>query len=147
MGKMMKKTTIFFLITLFITGCSSMEKQDTENFSFKCPDKPNCVSSKADDKAHKIEPIRYSGDYQKAMDKIYRIIKSFPRSEIKSKTNKTIHAIFKSVIFRFKDDLFIEVDEENMVINIKSASRTGYSDFEVNRKRVEKIKKLFASKI
>jgi len=45
----------------------------------------------------------------------------------------------------FVDDLEFYFSKEN-VIQVRSASRLGYSDFGVNRKRVEKLRELFAAK-
>ena len=46
-------------------------------------------------------------------------------------------AIFTSVIFKFVDDLEIRIDSTPEVIHIRSASRVGYSDMDVNKKRME----------
>jgi uncharacterized protein (DUF1499 family) len=37
-------------------------------------------------------------------------------------------------------------DDETKVINVRSASRTGYSDLGVNRRRVEEIRKRFIAR-
>ena len=54
-----------------------------------------------------------------------------------------IHAEFISFIFRFVDDVEFYFDDEQKLIQIKSASRVGYSDLGVNRRRIEKIRKQF----
>ncbi|MDX2502232.1 MAG: DUF1499 domain-containing protein, partial [Deltaproteobacteria bacterium] len=41
------------------------------------------------------------------------------------------------------DDVEFYLDDVQKVIQIKSASRTGYSDLGVNRRRLEKIRTLF----
>jgi uncharacterized protein (DUF1499 family) len=56
-----------------------------------------------------------------------------------------LHATFTSRIFRFVDDLELRLDGENGIIHLRSASRTGYSDFGVNRKRAEQFQALFRS--
>ena len=57
--------------------------------------------------------------------------------------NTALHAEFRSRIFRFVDDVDLQLD--GRVVQIRSASRTGYSDLGVNRKRVEAIRQAFAS--
>ncbi len=42
---------------------------------------------------------------------------------------------------RFVDDLEARLDIDAGLIHMRSASRTGYYDFNVNRKRVEQIRK------
>jgi len=54
-----------------------------------------------------------------------------------------LHATFRSSLFRFVDDVSCRLDDENNRIHIRSASRVGYSDFGVNRKRVEQLRKQF----
>lgn len=56
-----------------------------------------------------------------------------------------LHAVFTSRIFRFKDDLELRMDRENRIIHLRSASRTGYSDFGVNRKRAEQFRNFFTA--
>ena len=54
-----------------------------------------------------------------------------------------IRAEFVSAIFRFVDDVEFYLDDRKKVIHVKSASRVGYSDLGVNRRRVENIRKKF----
>jgi uncharacterized protein (DUF1499 family) len=54
-----------------------------------------------------------------------------------------IHAEFTSAFFRFVDDVEFYFDSEAKIIHMRSASRIGYSDFGVNRKRLEKLRSLF----
>jgi uncharacterized protein (DUF1499 family) len=56
-------------------------------------------------------------------------------------------ATFTSAIFKFVDDLEIRIDLTQEVIHIRSASRVGYSDMGVNKKRTELLKKLFNNEV
>ncbi|MBN2243722.1 MAG: DUF1499 domain-containing protein [Acidobacteria bacterium] len=51
---------------------------------------------------------------------------------------------YTSRLFRFVDDVEFYLDDERKVIDFRSASRTGYSDLGVNRKRMETIRKKYA---
>jgi uncharacterized protein (DUF1499 family) len=51
------------------------------------------------------------------------------------------HAVFTSGLFRFKDDFEAVLDGSR--IEIRSASRAGTSDMGQNRKRVERIRRLY----
>ena len=108
-----------------------------------CPESPNCVSSLAKDKKHFIEPIPYSGENAATQHKLLEILHSFNRARVVRIEEGYIHAEFVSSIFRFVDDVEFYFDDEKKIIHIKSASRTGYFDFGVNRRRMEKIRKLF----
>jgi uncharacterized protein (DUF1499 family) len=55
-----------------------------------------------------------------------------------------LHAEATSLIFRFVDDLECVLDRAANVIHVRSASRVGHGDMGVNRKRVERLRQLFA---
>lgn len=113
----------------------------------ECSTKPNCVSSMTKDKPHFVEPFVYSGDLNKAKTAITEIIKSHDRTDIISDTDNYIHAVFKSKLFRFADDVEFLIDDKNKIIHVRSASRVGYSDMGVNRKRIENLRVLFQQKM
>jgi uncharacterized protein (DUF1499 family) len=54
-----------------------------------------------------------------------------------------IHAEFRSRLFGFVDDVEFSFDEDPKTVHLRSASRTGYYDFGVNRKRMERIRAQF----
>jgi uncharacterized protein (DUF1499 family) len=54
-----------------------------------------------------------------------------------------IHAECTSWLFRFTDDVEFALDDAQKIIQVRSASRVGYSDLGANRKRVETIRRLF----
>jgi uncharacterized protein (DUF1499 family) len=62
------------------------------------------------------------------------------RTVITNETSNTLHAQATSLVFRFVDDIDLIWDADAKVIHIRSASRTGYGDFGVNRKRVEMLR-------
>ncbi|RTZ73074.1 MAG: hypothetical protein DSZ00_05330 [Gammaproteobacteria bacterium] len=47
--------------------------------------------------------------------------------------------------FRFVDDIELRLEEDEGVVQVRSASRVGRSDFGVNRKRVERLRAGFRS--
>jgi len=56
-----------------------------------------------------------------------------------------LHAEARSLLFRFVDDVEFLFDADKQVIHVRSASRTGYSDLGVNRRRVERIRRAFSN--
>jgi uncharacterized protein (DUF1499 family) len=62
------------------------------------------------------------------------------RSNIVTVGDDYIHAEFTSAFFRFVDDVEFYFDSDAKTIHMRSASRIGYSDFGVNRKRLDDIK-------
>ena len=57
-----------------------------------------------------------------------------------------IRVEFRSVMFKFVDDVEFLFDDDQNVIHVKSASRVGYYDFGANRKRVEHIRSIFEAR-
>ena len=99
------------------------------------PNKPNCVSSRADtaDRQHYIEPLAGTLADAKAW------IEAQPRTKILVEEDGFLHTTFRTAFFGFTDDVHIEVEGDTL--HVRSASRVGYGDLGVNRKRVEALRK------
>ncbi|MBC2713990.1 MAG: DUF1499 domain-containing protein [Desulfobacteraceae bacterium] len=128
---------------VFSTGCKSPTIGLDNNALKPCPGSPNCVSSMAEDPSHHVEPFRYEGTAEDAGKKLISIIDSTRRAQVVTSESNYIHAEFKSMIFRFVDDVEFYFDNQAPIIHVRSASRVGYSDLGANRKRVEKIRQQF----
>lgn len=112
-----------------------------------CPNRPNCVSSQSTDPRHAVEPLRYDIPAGKAHQKLLKVLKNMPRTKVVKEKANYIHAECKSRFLRFVDDLELLFDDNDAVIHIRSASRVGYSDLGVNRKRVEQLRLDFDSEL
>jgi len=110
---------------------------------YSCAPTPNCVSTQATDDRHKIEPLNYSTSQEEAKTTILEIINSLKRTKIITETKDYIHVEFRTALFRFVDDVEFYFDDTSKKIHFKSASRVGYSDMGINRKRMENIRNLF----
>jgi len=108
-----------------------------------CPDKPNCVCSLATDKRHRIAAIAFQGGTARAQALMRTLILSMPRTRIVEEQPGYLHFTATSWLFRFVDDIEMVFDPIDQHIEIRSASRKGYSDLGVNRKRVEKLRRMF----
>jgi uncharacterized protein (DUF1499 family) len=108
------------------------------------PRKPNCVSSQADptDTQHYIAPIGFAGDPATAMKKLRDVIEDQPGAEVIESRPDYLYAEFTSKLMGFVDD--VEFYNDGKAIQVRSASRLGYSDLGANRKRVEAIRKAFS---
>lgn len=105
-----------------------------------CPDSPNCVSTQADptDKTHYIAPVAYTGDAAQVVAAIEDAVTSNGGSVV-AKTENSVEALFVTKLFRFKDDVSFELDEEAGMLHFRSASRVGHSDLGTNRKRMDAL--------
>ena len=140
---------IVYLSILFLTagavlaGCGKSPIGINNNRLMPCPSSPNCVSSQETKASHSVEPIRYTVSRKQAKDAVISILEDFPRTRVATIHDNYIHAEFRSRIFSFVDDMEFLFDEDAPLIDIRSASRVGYSDMGVNRKRVEAFRERF----
>ena len=105
-----------------------------------CPSSPNCVSSQASDN-HAIAPLRFSGDAEAALRKLKAVVEGMPRTRIIESKPGYLYAEFSTALMGFVDD--VEFYCDGAAIQVRSASRLGYSDLGVNRKRVDAIREAF----
>ena len=111
-----------------------------------CPNKPNCVSSQAPpgDKQHYIEALTYSGEPAQARERLELAIAGMKRGRTVVREANYWRAEFTSALLRFVDDVDFLFDDNARRIDVRSASRVGYSDLGVNRRRMEEIRRRFA---
>ncbi|MBT7152642.1 MAG: DUF1499 domain-containing protein [Deltaproteobacteria bacterium] len=137
------------LILMTLSSCAG-RKPDTVGVHNQqlsnCPDSPNCVSSTVQDQEHQIAPFHVKGKSDIIWSQLLQTIDSFPRCLMITKTDVYLHMECKSLIFRFVDDLELLLTPTTGIIDIRSASRLGKSDFGVNRKRVESLRQVLLNK-
>jgi len=110
-----------------------------------CPDRPNCVSSQATDARHAIAPLAFRGDAAAAQTALATAIRAMPRHLLAAQQPGYLHAEFSSAIMGFVDDAEFVVDGQARIVHVRSAARLGYSDFGVNRRRIETLREAFAA--
>lgn len=138
-----KAVRLFSLFGVFACHIVTAAPSATRGRLAPCPDKPNCVSSRATDSAHAIAPLRYDTAADEAMRRLRQVVSAMPRARIVTATGDYLHVEFTSTIWRFVDDVEFAVDEVARLIHVRSASRVGHYDFGVNRRRAEAIRTAF----
>jgi len=108
-----------------------------------CPDSPNCVSSLATGDDHHIAPMAYGGDRAAARLRLLAALSQLDNAEIVEDTRGFLRVKVTSALLRFVDDVTFFFDDENSLIQMRSASRSGYYDFGANRRRLENIRELY----
>lgn len=110
-----------------------------------CPATPNCVCSEFKEaKEHFIEPISLQGSSELVMAKLKRTIETMG-GVVTTQTPHYLAATFSTKWMGFVDDVELRLDESSGLVQIRSASRQGYSDMGVNRQRMEQLKRILAS--
>ncbi len=105
-----------------------------------CPHSPNCVSSESIDSTHAIKPFDLVVPGPEAWKVVRAAVSALPRTQIVTETKDYLHAECRSAIIGFVDDLELHLILSQGIISVRSASRVGYSDFGVNRRRVERLR-------
>ena len=107
-----------------------------------CGRRLNCVSSQADpaDARRYVAPIPFKGDAQAALSAARKAVERMRRATVIRQEGNYLHAEFRSKLMGFVDDVELMFDERSGVLHVRSASRLGRRDFNVNRERVEALR-------
>jgi uncharacterized protein (DUF1499 family) len=133
--------SLFHIGCLFMTLTATSQANPAQDKKLPlCPHSPNCVSSQAADSGHFIAPFKIAGDPETAWAALKQALRGQSRTVITAESADALHAEATSLIFRFVDNIDAILDREARLIHIRSASRVGYSDLGVNRKRVEALR-------
>lgn len=109
-------------------------------------DKPNAVSSQTNVIDKRVEPLKFIGNLNNSKRLILDVINQFKNVTIIKNEKNYIYVVFASELMKYKDDVEFYFDENNKLIHFRSASRVGYSDMGVNRKRYDDIRKRYENK-
>ena len=106
-----------------------------------CPTTPNCVSSLAQRESQQAAPLRSNTAItNEQWDHVVKLLRQLG-GDILVNDGNYCHAVFRSRVFQFKDD--VELVRGETEIHLRSASRAGRSDLGVNRERVENLHALW----
>ncbi len=134
-----KALIVVFLVVcvlFFLLGLKSQKgspKGLADNRLTECGSAPNCVCSEPDG-----QPERSVAPLAGTMDQAKAAIEALG-GVITTDSNEYVSATFMTKLFKFVDDVELRAGTDGTV-HIRSASRVGYSDRGVNRKRVEAIR-------
>ncbi len=126
---------------MLMSSCALTQTMAEDDGS--CPDAPKCVSSQVNDPRHFIEPYTFDDQPAEAMLRLKGALLSEKRVTIITEQPTYLRAEVRSLIFRFVDDVEFTLLPEQGLVHIRSSARIGYTDFGVNRRRIERIRQLF----
>ncbi|MCK6445718.1 MAG: DUF1499 domain-containing protein [Planctomycetes bacterium] len=113
-----------------------------------CPGSPNCVASQTTrDDEHFVEPLTFSGDARLAWQAAVAAAKELPGASVVEERADYLWIECTSRFFRFVDDLELQLVDDARRIDLRSASRLGYSDLGVNRARIESLRSAFEARL
>ncbi|VAX05979.1 hypothetical protein MNBD_GAMMA26-651 [hydrothermal vent metagenome] len=142
----MKSVTIaavVAIIAMLLFSCSGKRPSNlrvTDGAFAPCPSSPNCISSDASDSGHQVAPFQLAVAPRDAWLVALDLVSGLPRTHIVTETDDYLHAECRSAVFGFVDDLELHFRPTDGIIAVRSASRLGYSDIGVNRRRIEDLR-------
>ena len=122
----------------FASGCATPTVGLVDGRLQPCPGTPNCVSSDAQPPS--TEALAFEGDADAAWSDLLVFLEAEPRVELVTVEPGYVHAVFRTRVLRFADDVEFRLDRSGSAIAVRSASRLGYSDMGANAKRVEDLR-------
>ena len=113
---------------------------------------PNSVSSQAllwaghaqREQAH-IAPLAVRGDASTTMARLQALLQAQPGVSIVDSRSDYLYVRCETRFMKFVDDVEFWFDADSGVIQVRSASRLGRSDFGVNRRRIEDLREKLAT--
>jgi len=111
-----------------------------------CPSSPNCFSSDDHDSDHKIAPFQLVKPANEVWLVVRELVSELPRTRIIKESENYLHAECRSFLFGFVDDLELQLRPADGIIAVRSAARSGYADFGVNRRRIESLREALISR-
>lgn len=111
-----------------------------------CPSSPNCVSSDANNAERQVAPFVLIMPPEQAWALLIEQVSGLSKTNIVRQESRYLHVECRSRIFSFVDDVEFHLRPEQKIVAVRSASRTGYYDFGVNRSRIEKLRQTLQQK-
>lgn len=139
MEKRFSKVPVSVFVLSALLGAPGDSLGVTKDKLAPCLDSPNCVSTQSRDRRHAMEPLPYLQTREASRERILSILKGMKRMEIVKQTESYIHAEFRTALWGFVDDVEFFLDDTDRVVHFRSASRVGYYDFGLNRRRMKEI--------
>lgn len=128
-------------LALLLSACSGSPPDNLgiqEGRLAACPDSPNCVNSQASDAQHAIEALALQGTPEQTQARLKALLSDQPHARVVEEAPGYLRAEYSSKLMRFVDDVEFMIGAT--AVEVRSASRLGYADFDVNRERIEQLR-------
>jgi uncharacterized protein (DUF1499 family) len=122
---------------LGIVGCAGERPQNLgtrDGLLVACPSSPNCVSSQAADEGHRIAALTFNDDPETAFSRLKQILGRRDDTVLTEVRPEYLRVELHTNLF--VDDGEFLLDQSRSAIQVRSASRLGYSDLGKNRSRL-----------
>lgn len=109
-----------------------------------------CVETVVDGGPTAMDPIPFTCSGDEAFAVVKRAVEAYPRTTITAEEDgRYLDSLFRTRVFRWKDRVQFEVDDEAKVIHFQSYSTPTYagSDLGANRKRMTELVETIAPQV
>lgn len=133
----MLKTLSATLLVIMLSACSKNASTMTDRTADPCADKPNCVSTqdtRPDFQLATYELVSANTN----IAAVEQVALTLHNAETAEQTQDYLRIECTSSLFRFVDDLEIRIQGDKLLV--RSESRTGHSDFGINRERADSLR-------
>jgi len=141
--------TVLLIASIPLLSCSGKRPANlgiSDSKLASCPASPNCLSSDDNNSAHNIPPFQLVKPASEVWQVVRKLVSELPRTQVVNETSDYLHAECRSNVFGFVDDLELHLRPSAGLIAVRSAARLGYSDFGVNRRRIESLRAALISR-
>ncbi|HVL00620.1 MAG TPA: DUF1499 domain-containing protein [Dongiaceae bacterium] len=137
-------TRLLLTLGLFMVGCNGapVAKGVAKGYVAGCPATGNCISSQTTRSEQKIAPLAFTGNRAAAMEKLKAVLAKREDTKIVQENSDYLHVEFTMKWTGLIDDGEFLLTRD--AIQLRSASRSGSSDFGKNRERIEEIRAAFS---
>jgi uncharacterized protein (DUF1499 family) len=142
-----KKVILDLLLLAGMCSCSAERPGDLgvrDGHLKPCPTSPNCVASQEADTRHHIDSIVFAESPAIAWQTLRQILGNRQDTVIIASQDDYLLVEFHTTFF--VDDGEFLLNAQNKYIEMRSASRVGYSDLGKNRSRLQEIRSAFAGR-
>jgi uncharacterized protein (DUF1499 family) len=137
----MRTRIVMTLLSVILAACAGERPKNlgvTNGVLAVCPSSPNCVSSFALEAGQRIDPLSFTGDPVVAFARLQQVLRQRKDATMIEEGGDYLRVELRTTLF--VDDAEFLLDREKKVIQLRSASRLGYSDLGKNRSRIEEIR-------
>lgn len=137
---------------LSIQSCRTPDLGLVDGRLMPCPEKDNCVCSQDDRDKYAIDPLAVvvgestDDTLENTRQLLMDTAAALPRCALLQDDGAYLRFVATSAFWRFKDDLEFLISPAEGQVHMRSASRTGSSDFGVNRERVDEFRRIYDEK-
>ncbi len=139
------KLIVLLIIIYSFTGCAvgHLKVNDSGGSRLsQCFPLPNCVSSESFMFYNNTDPLTLAVPAEEAWPKIKDVLRGLPRTEVITESDHYIHLTFRTLVFRFVDNVELLLNKEDKTVSIRSGSFFAIFDIGANWLRIRKIRNL-----